>query len=541
MSSTMRKVCVISTKNVPTTMPFIWRNRRRRRWLVLAGASANCVAATLVFPANAETIDDLQRKLQQLQSRLESLEAVERGADDDRRQAAKAARAAKAAQVNAEAAQAQAEAARNKVQDAQARARTDGDPLQGSLPGSIRIPGTNTSVKLYGFAKAHLYGDVGPRNRSDTITVPSIPLTNSALGARTPGDVTVGARYSRLNLETLTPFDERFGSVRTLFEADFAGQTTDLTTQAGTSNFTTRLRLALGEFGKLDGWGTVLVGQAYSLYSEAPINPLRSVTDWTMPGTSSIRQGAFQYNKGFGATTISLGIENSYSDITSTAGASFPDSNGGAGFGWSRIPDFTARAMWRGEDGFVALRGVVRDIGINNESAAPLQRYTASVVGYGVGATGAVNFLDKRMTLFSTVNYGDGVGRYLSTISSGLGAITNFGLPGVAAQTARLDSVRAVAGLVGVQYKFLPNLQSNVTLAGASLDYPNYASGFTTTQGSINRNLWATSVNLIYSPVPAVDVGIEYQHAERTLLVPDVNGATGGVADRIQSMGLVRF
>jgi hypothetical protein len=528
---------VSTTETVSNTMTLISRDRLRRLGILVA----SCVTANLALPANAETVDDLHRQLDQLQARLEYLEAADRGADSGRRQAAKAAKIAKAAQASAEAAQAQAEAARNKAQDARAQAATDGDPLQGSLPGSFRIPGTNTSVRIFGFAKVYLYGDLGPRNRSDTITVPSIPLAYGALGARTPGDITAGARYSRFNLETSAPFDERFGSVRTFFEADFAGQTTDLTTQAGTSNFTPRLRLALGEFGKLDGWGTVLAGQAYSLYSEAQITPIRSVTDWTMLGTSSIRQAAFQYNKGIGPVTVSLGMENSYNDIMSTSGASFPDSNGGAGFGWSRIPDFTARAMWQGDSGFLALRGVARSIGINNEGAVPLQRYATSTTGYGIGASGAVNAFDKRLTAFATVNYGDGVGRYISTVSSGLAAVTNFGLPGVTAQTARLDTVKATAGLVGLQYKYLPNLQSNVVLAGAELVYPSYVSGFTTTLGSINRRLWATTVNVIYSPVPTVDVGIEYQHAERRLLVPDANGATGGMADRIQSMALVRF
>ncbi|XSC42532.1 porin [Bradyrhizobium sp. RDT10] len=142
----------------------------------------------------------------------------------------------------------------------------------------MRIPGTNTSFKLYGYAKVHLYGNLGPRNRSDTISVPSIPLSSGPLGARTPGDVAAGARYSRLHLDVRTPTSESFGPVRTFFEVDFAGQS-DLTSQATTSSFNMRLRQAFGEFGKIDGWGAVVAGQAYSLFSDATLSPLRLVSD----------------------------------------------------------------------------------------------------------------------------------------------------------------------------------------------------------------------------------------------------------------------
>ncbi|PJG51482.1 hypothetical protein CVM73_30840 [Bradyrhizobium forestalis] len=185
---------------------------------------------------------------------------------------------------------------------------------------------------------------------------------------------------------------------------------------------------------------------------------------------------------------------------------------------------------------------MVRNIGINNEAASALaQRYHASTIGYGVGATGGLNLLDNRLALFATANYGPGIGRYLITVSQGFGAVTNFGLPGVTSQAAQIDTVTATAGLVGLQYKLLPNLQANALITATSLSYPSYVTQFTTTSSAINSSLWATSVNLIYSPVPSVDLGLEYLHGSRTLVVPDANGVRGGTADRIHSMILVRF
>ncbi len=183
----------------------------------------------------------------------------------------------------------------------------------------------------------------------------------------------------------------------------------------------------------------------------------------------------------------------------------------------------------------------MRNIEINNGAGIPAQRYDASTLGYGIGASGSLYLLDGRLALFGTANYGPGIGRYLSMVSPGFGAVTNFGLPGVTAQTATIDAVTATAGVVGLQYKFLPNLQSNALVAAGKLKYPNYVNQFMTTSSAINRSLWATSFNLIYSPVPSIDLGIEYLHGSRALLVPDGNGVVGGTANRIQSMVLVRF
>lgn len=514
-------------------------NRLNLSQWVATTAIVGCAVAYSPSASHADSVDNLKEVLTRLQARVHSLEAAERtGGREDRA----AAKAAKRAQKEAEEARARAEEARLDAEAAREKTKTalnGADPLKGSFPGSMRIPSTNTSFKIYGYGKVNAYGDLGPQNRTDSISVSSIPLSSGALGAKTPGDIALNARYSRVDVETRTPISESFGNVRTLFEVDFAGQS-DLTSQTVASSFTTRLRLAFGEFGRTDGWGAVVAGQTYSIFNDCTLNPIRSVSDWTMPATSAVRQAVVQYSKTFGSTTVSVGLENPYSDITSSTGTSYPDSNGGAGLGGSGTPDVTARVVWRGDGSFFALRGMARNIEINNGAAIPSQRYTASTLGYGIGATGGLNLLDNRLALFATANYGPGIGRY-DIISTGFGAVTNFGLPGVTAQTAKLNAVTTTAGFVGLQYFILPNLQTNAFVAAASLNYPNYVTQFATTSSAVNKSLWATSANLIYSPVPSIDLGVEYQHGSRTLLVTNANGVDGGTADRIQGMVLVRF
>ena len=89
------------------------------------------------------------------------------------------------------------------------------------------------------------------------------------------------------------------GQVHALTEMDFAGQTSDLTTQATASSYTPRLRRAFVDFGQPEGWGVVLFGQESSLFSDAVIFPLQWLADWTPGAMSGVRQGQLRYTRGF--------------------------------------------------------------------------------------------------------------------------------------------------------------------------------------------------------------------------------------------------
>jgi hypothetical protein len=506
-------------------------------------------------PAVGQSLEEMRNQLQILQRRIDQLEAEQRRQPRrpaprpqpaaEAQAAARAEAAAKAAQTAAEAAQARAQAAEVRATQAEAQQAEAGN-WRGSFPDSFRIPGTETSVRLYGFAKLNMLGDFGPRNRSDAITGQAIPLSRGANDARNPGDFQASGRRSRLGFETRTDISPGFGEIRTQVEIDFAGQTNDLTTQATLNSYTPRLRQGFAEFGRFDadGWGRVLIGQSNSLFNDNAITPLQWLNDWDPLGISNVRQAQLRYSRGFaGGLTASVALENSYSDVTTSSGTSFPDQNGGAGFGINAIPDLTARAIWQGDWGYAAVRGMVRQVRIQNRGATdPSQRYSASSVGYGIGLSGAVNLLDKRLILAANVNYGDGIGRYLNSTSSGFGAVGNFGLDPAQGGGTRIDTVEVLGGVVGGQYWWTPQVRTNAFLHGARLWYPSYVSNFSSsTRDLVNRSIWAGVVNLIWSPVPAIDLGIEYIHTERILETRDAAGVGGGKSDRIQGSAIVRF
>jgi hypothetical protein len=522
------------------------------------------------MPARAQSVEELKAMVLKLQERVEQLEARQpsahptRTARTARRPPAAEANAAQQAAQQAQQAAADAQRAAEVVQqetirvgDAAAEVRAATAPPKGRPGGSFRIPGTNTVVRVYGFAKANAIGDLTTQDQNDALTAQSIQLFGTA-AQRQGGDTQISARRSRLDLETWTPVNDTFGEFHTLVEADFAGQNTSLTTQATANGYTPRLRKAYADFGKpVGGWGAFLFGQENSVFNDNSLLPIQWLNDATYVGVSNVRQAQFRYTYGFGrGVSAAVGVESPYSDVTTATGTSYPDSNGGGGVGWQTSPDLTARLVWKQEWGLLALRGVVRpQVALNNEGAtAPAVRFNKSTTGYGLGLTAVVNLLDNRLVLMATGNAGNGLGRYLDGTAAGYGAVSNTGLANVTASTTSINAVGIYAGMVGLQYFFTPTIRTNMSLGGAKLTLPSYASQFggcagasitTGSCSSTNSSEWAGFVNLIWSPFKAVDLGLEYQHLERHLAAPFSTGTnsatTGGLENRIEASAIGRF
>src|SRR5215469_15539248 len=102
--------------------------------------------------------------------------------------------------------------------------------VAGSFPRSILIPGTDTSLKIYGQITEILDywltgGDPNTSPQTTTVgingQVQRIPLNNTAARARSNGIFSQSPRESKIGFETRTPTP--FGEARTVFEFDWAG------------------------------------------------------------------------------------------------------------------------------------------------------------------------------------------------------------------------------------------------------------------------------------------------------------------------------
>jgi Porin subfamily len=429
-------------------------------------------------------------------------------------------------------------------------------PSTGKPGLSFRIPGTDTVIRPYGSIKLNASADLNAQDNNDALTARSIQLSNSA-AQRPSGDTQASARRSRLGFETWTPMNAAFGEFHTLAEMDFAGPDSSRKAQASSDSYLPRLRKAYADFGLPNGgWGALLLGQNDSLFSDTALSPIQWMSDWTFVGMDKVRQVQIRYTYGFGnGISTSVGVEAPSSDVTTTSGVNNPDSNAGGGVGWRTAPDITGRFLYKPAWGFLALRGVLRpQIEINDAGAAGASSFEKSVVGYGVGVTAAVSMLDNRLVLTTSFNAGNGLGRYLDSTAKGFGAVSDFGLPGVTAADATLDTVGVYAGMLGAQYFFTPTLRTNMAIGGARLMSPQYTARFDgcvgtvstkTTCATVNASEWAGSINLVWSPIKMLDIGVEYQHVERVLRQPAMTGsnmtASSGIENRLQMTAICRF
>ncbi|WP_137176872.1 DcaP family trimeric outer membrane transporter [Roseomonas sp. AR75] len=528
--------------------------------------SVAVLGGTLVFggqaPAFAQTgdIEALQRQLQQMQQQMDAMRAQLR---DLQAQQAQQARETGPVRRPPAPARSRVEPAAPRIAvppqgsatpAAAAAAPTRPPPTSpaastvppGRLADSIAIPGTDgrVRVRLSGFVKVNAQYDFDGRYNSDSVTTPSIPLANAST-ANQDGNLQVSARRSRIRfeseVETGWTGDWRFSNQ--VVEFDFAGSDAS-TSDVGTSNsYEPRLRLAYVTL------GPVMIGQNDSLYLFPPEAQAERLDDGTFLGTSNVRQVGLRYTANLAAgLTGAVALESPYSDVTSTATTNISNDNGQGSFvGSNNVPDLLAALDYRQAWGGLAARGVARQIKVDNQAASVAsQRFTEEVFGWGAGLGGWVEM--GRMIgalegdrLFAVANYGRGIGRYLDGTANGYGATTSFGLPGTAPQDSVLDAVGVTSGMVGYRRAWSSTVRSNIVASLARYDYASYVRGFAGTAGNTNRQATEFSVNLIWSPLPWIDAGIEYIYANRDVLNPAVVGAYGGTVSRIQASFIGRF
>jgi hypothetical protein len=258
-----------------------------------------------------------------------------------------------------------------------------------------------------------------------------------------------------------------------------------------------------------------------------------------------------------------VSLEAPYTDYTSNAGVFYPDSslNGGASPSTSQFPDLVGRLTYRGDAGDVSLRGLLRQLRIDTNGTAATPNGTADTIGWGFALTGNLNmrtlwngFGSDQLTAMAY--YGEGIGRYFDSATSGQAAYSNLGLPGVT--DVSLTPVPTYGATIGYRHYWAPTVRTNAAYAYARLDNPAYVSQFAAGgSGAVaaNREMQMGVVNLIWSPFATerdgrisngwLDVGLEYIYYRRDLqggaLASPVDQGGYGIEQRIQASAIARF
>ncbi|HWD57506.1 MAG TPA: DcaP family trimeric outer membrane transporter [Stellaceae bacterium] len=443
----------------------------------------------------------------------------------------------------------------------------------GSFPRSILIPGTDTSIKIYGEITEIIdyYMSGGPPNNSpwnttvgDNGNLQSLPLNNSGVAkARSNGIFGQSPRQSKMGIETRTPTP--FGEARTVLEWDW--------TEAGSfvpggadptsvsDNLAPRFRYGYGTLGGL------LAGQATSNFSDPDANGETldfggnvgepghvriPQVRWTMPAWwgASLSFSAEQPEtiiatqnglEGTDAgviptltTSCTAGAPAAVSAATSTCSTSLLTSGvTPLNITKSTAPDFTAAWYLPQPWGHIDFSAVLRP-GIDVTDG---HFFAKDYIGYGghVGIDikpGWFGWVKDDFIMHFTA--GDTIGPFLNS-STNFDLATNYGLPSTSASAGTYGgfngptSAASAAAIlfkptqemgaeIGYQHWWLDNLRSNIN-GGFNAHYGIPIALVGPAQaGSINKELINAHVNLIWNPVSFVDVGLEYTWGQRTVL-----------------------
>lgn len=361
--------------------------------------------------------------------------------------------------------------------------------MKGSLPGSFRVPGTDTSIKVGGFARLDVVKDFGG-GANGAIMIPSlIPFAGSAQSTR-KGYFNENARQSRLYVRTQT--DTSYGPVNTLIEGDFIGAGGNETV---TNSSAFRIRQAFVEVGP---W---LAGQTWTNFVDLYSYPETIDFAGGQGNVQGIRDAQLRYTQRWGTTQqLSVALENPESDIfgtvaTTESAASSPTS----ATTLDNAPDVNARYVFSGDWGRVSLGAMARHLVLNNTGGTAINGFVggAGVTAYQWAVQGKVNTFGKDSIQYSLAS-GAGIGRYL------LGSVNNTA---AVIENGELKAISERGLTASYQHFWTPTLRSNLVYGVVKLDLPHPYVPLTTPS-----KVSAIFANLIWSPVAGSMIGLEWEH-----------------------------
>jgi hypothetical protein len=431
--------------------------------LSLALAAAGLLTGTASVQAGE--IEELKAMLLKMQARIEQLEAKQNAATAP---AAAPATAVAPAPVPAAAQAVPAAAPANVV-------------VAGDLPGSIKVPGTDTSLKIYGYAQldaTHDFkgrtGDISNNDYASALFVQ--PFDNSAAGKRN-GQTFLTARTSRLGIMSSTPTS--MGPLTVKIEGDF-GAPNQFQGEIASNSTTFRMRHAYGELGN---W---IVGQSWSNFLDLRSYP--ETVDFNPPGSVGlIRQPQVRYTTNLSGLALSASVENPES--LTYFGQSASD--------FDQTPDFTFRIAKGGDWGHISAQAVTLQYRNDEDSER----------GFGLGFSGS--FMLGKDTLAWSVQGGDGIGRYM--FNSLLQGGTDVG--------TEIQTWKALGWNLGYTHIWNPSVRSNLVLSQTHFSANAAANAAQRAIGSEdlypNRRIEQYSINTFWGIAKNAELGFEYAYGQR--------------------------
>ena len=388
----------------------------------------------------------------------------------------------------------------------------------------FKMPDSDTTVTLGGYVKADAIWSSrsaaadNPANPGITLgdqqlSPTTIPIGPNA-GQHKSDQVTLHARQTRLSLGTSTPTD--YGKFSTFIEGDFFGESPNAN-ESATNSTNFRIRHAYGTLGNFSAgqyWTNFFNEQAYA-----------ETLDFGGPqGEIFIRQGQLRWTQKLASGDWSVSVENPESVFAVPGtGATFRS-------GSDHAPDLTGRVKLRIGRGTYSLGVLARNIHIDSAAAGvPAAPVSANKWGGALALTGITSI--GRDDLRFNVNAGNAIGRY---------QVGGIFPDGYLDTTGQVRLATQESGYIAYRHFWSPKWRSNVEVSAANSNPPAGTFSCTNNQNPaaacITKSDRSQHLNLIWSPVPYVNLGGELIHASRTVV-----GGDHGALNRVQFSAQYNF
>jgi hypothetical protein len=336
------------------------------------------------------------------------------------------------------------------------------------------------SYKFGGYVKADMiYSDYGAGSSSgagrDFYIPGTIPV--GPPGAEGESYLDLHVKESRINFRTDHILDNG-AKLGAFVEMDFllSGQGDERVS----NSFSPRLRHAFLTYNK---W---LFGQTWMTFFN--VGALPENLDFVGPAESTLfgRQTMIRYTNG----PWQFAIENPETTITPYGGGGriVADDN--------RVPDLVGRYNMTGDWGAFTVAAIARELRYENNAAG----IKDSASSYGVSLSGKFN-----------VGAGDDF-RWMATMGKGMGRYFGLNLANGAVLDAdgNLEAIDSWGVFGSYRHLWNDKWRSNFTLGYAEVDNDTALTGTGVTSEASSIHL-----NLIYSPQPKLDFGVEVMYADR--------------------------
>ena len=358
-------------------------------------------------------------------------------------------------------------------------------PTDPELKGFIAIPGTETMIRLGGYAKLDAIADRRPAGDTEQFITSSIPVDSPH---RDVSHFGMHAKQTRFSFEARRPTTH--GKLRFYLENDFFGSS---------DSYEFRLRHAYGQL------GNTYAGYGYSTFMDA--DSLPDTLDFAGPGAAGYLLVAgihhsFALGKG---NSLTVAAENPDSQLANTG-----DNDSKT----EHLPDISLVARMERDWGHLQLGAVLRSLGYDSDGRSD------RTVGGGLQLSGSYAVAERDLLLFGLIG-GKGISRYTADL-------TGSNLDAAIAADGRLKALPLRGGFFGYTHYWSDLWRSNLIYGQLQID-----SADALASDAFRRSRYA-ALNLLWSPAPSWTMGMELLYGQQQL-------QNGRDADTLRLQGSLQY